>query len=385
MVLALAVVALGAALAAATPVEYATSVDCQTNTIHVPVSAQGKNIQVPLPSDQDALIAFVQKATALNGMNNITATQVNSSREINGTYSIYGKLCTPKSNRSSTVQLLVHGIGFDSSYWDFAIDPANYSYVRAAHAAGYSTFTFDRLGIGRSEKPDAREVIQTATEIAIAKYFANNLRKGTLPFSNMRKFGKVAYVGHSFGSEIGNGLAASDPSAADAYVFTGFSHNSTGVVGFYDGTQPVLANTYGPSAFSGLSNGNFLFNPAGYGAQLIFFKTYYYAQSVLKQALATAQTFTLGEALTMGAAVMASTANVTSPVAIFTGDSDAIFCAGSCYIAGKENLIAAEKQYYPSARAFLPYVIANTGHAANLHYSAAVWFKAVQTFLEAEL
>lgn len=40
------------------------------------------------------------------------------------------------------------------SYWDFAVNGTDeYSYVSAAAAAGYTTFRYDRLGTGLSEKP----------------------------------------------------------------------------------------------------------------------------------------------------------------------------------------------------------------------------------------
>ena len=38
------------------------------------------------------------------------------------------------------------------SYWDFTV-PEDYSYVRAAADAGFTTFRYDRLGTGLSEKP----------------------------------------------------------------------------------------------------------------------------------------------------------------------------------------------------------------------------------------
>ncbi len=41
------------------------------------------------------------------------------------------------------------------SYWDFTVGGSeDYSYVRAAANAGYSTFRYDRLGTGLSEKPN---------------------------------------------------------------------------------------------------------------------------------------------------------------------------------------------------------------------------------------
>lgn len=50
------------------------------------------------------------------------------------------------------IQFLQHGIGFDRSYWDFALNtidgtsPNNASYVQVANAAGYATLAIDRLG-----------------------------------------------------------------------------------------------------------------------------------------------------------------------------------------------------------------------------------------------
>lgn len=40
------------------------------------------------------------------------------------------------------------------SYWDFAVNGMDQnSYVAAAAEAGYTTFRYDRLGAGLSEKP----------------------------------------------------------------------------------------------------------------------------------------------------------------------------------------------------------------------------------------
>lgn len=38
------------------------------------------------------------------------------------------------------------------SYWDFSV-PEDYSYVRAAADQGFTTFRYDRLGTGLSQKP----------------------------------------------------------------------------------------------------------------------------------------------------------------------------------------------------------------------------------------
>lgn len=104
--------------------------------------------------------------TFLPSMSNFTQMyQSPEKQNIANTYSLSGTLCTPKNGTKnpSHVQYLIHGVGFDSSYWDFAAAP-EYSYVRAAADAGYTTFRYDRLGTGLSEKPsDAYKYVSSHT------------------------------------------------------------------------------------------------------------------------------------------------------------------------------------------------------------------------------
>ena len=106
------------------------------------------------------------------------------------TYGLSGTLCTPKggAKHADHVQYLIHGVGFDSryvtdfpmwmhvnsegviltygqfngSYWDFSVSE-EYSYVRAAADAGFTTFRYDRLGTGLSDKP--RDAYKYATTL----------------------------------------------------------------------------------------------------------------------------------------------------------------------------------------------------------------------------
>lgn len=83
-----------------------------------------------------------------------------TTQTVNATYSIGATLCVPtkpnpntnQNGGGSTIQFLIHGIGFDRSYWDFPINPETgatpntASYVQVAARAGYSTLAIDRLG-----------------------------------------------------------------------------------------------------------------------------------------------------------------------------------------------------------------------------------------------
>jgi hypothetical protein len=64
--------------------------------------------------------------------------------------------------------VLVPGLTYGASYWNFPVDPARYSYVRAATAAGYATLAIDRLGTGASDHPPAAQV--TAMSEAFARH-----------------------------------------------------------------------------------------------------------------------------------------------------------------------------------------------------------------------
>jgi hypothetical protein len=85
-----------------------------------------------------------------------------------GTFNIYAQLCVPKSAKKNNVlQIATHGAHYDSRYWDPKLEPENSSYVEAALKAGYSIFTYDRLGTGHSDHPDAYEVVQSPLELEI--------------------------------------------------------------------------------------------------------------------------------------------------------------------------------------------------------------------------
>ena len=76
-------------------------------------------------------------------------------------------MCYAGRRIPNTVQLLVHGITTNHLYWDFPLDNAYYSYVRAATAAGYATLNIDRLGTGKSSRPPNTSVDINSGTIAL--------------------------------------------------------------------------------------------------------------------------------------------------------------------------------------------------------------------------
>lgn len=94
---------------------------CTTQTLVVPVTTTNMNFKFPSPSaaytnpNQTVVTKFVY-----DFVHNATAfedTYIKGKTDISGTYKIIGTLCKPTKsvdNDKSEIQLLVHGIGFDS-------------------------------------------------------------------------------------------------------------------------------------------------------------------------------------------------------------------------------------------------------------------------------
>ena len=68
------------------------------------------------------------EATALgllysSAQSNFTEAYTDGTFQLTETFNISGTLCTPiqGAKEGSALQLLVHGVAFDSSYWDFAV------------------------------------------------------------------------------------------------------------------------------------------------------------------------------------------------------------------------------------------------------------------------
>ena len=166
---------------------------CVSGTIPVKASVTQNTYDYSLPENQTVVTeTFLDYITpGQNFLDGITT----GSQDVSGTYKISATLCTPKDNTTPNgVQLLTHGIGFDRYYWDFTSD---YSYVDRAAEAGYASFFYDRLGVGKSQKADPIDVVQAPLEVEIARNFVTMLRNGEIA-SN--EFEKVVGVGHSFGS-----------------------------------------------------------------------------------------------------------------------------------------------------------------------------------------
>ncbi|USW58133.1 Putative alpha/beta hydrolase-1 [Septoria linicola] len=296
---------------------------------------------------------------------------VGGMQSVNGTYKIAATLCTPANNtQPDQVQILTHGIGFDRYYWDFA---PGYSWVDVAAQYDHATFFYDRLGVGKSEKADALNVVQAPLEVEIAHQLIGKLRAGQ--FGN---FSKVVGVGHSFGSIITQAITSQYPSDLDAAVLTGFSANSSALPVFITGLNLALAMPNAPYRFATIPQG-YLVSDTAISNQIGFLKAPGFDPEIANLAEATKGTVTFGELFSQSAPTMPAM-NYTGPVAVVNGANDLPFCFGNCSYPTNLALGALNK-LYPMTNKTGAYLARDAGHGVNLHYSAVAAYHFAQDFV----
>jgi len=291
---------------------------------------------------------------------------------------IYGRLCLPPGPAPDVLQILVHGASYDHTYWDFPGFGGRYSYTRAQHSAGYATLAVDQLGVGRSSHPLGALVTQLAGANALHDV-VTAARAGTLG----PDFGRIALVGHSFGS-LTAWLEAGTYSDVDGVLVSGASHSLGALAVAQLGPHirpatldPVTAPrvpALDPSYVSipGVRAGSFYHLPTADPA-------------VVEQDEATRSEAPAGVAATIPVYVPA-TLGIRVPVLEVNGVEDKPFCAqgggGSLTDCTSDATLHASEALFFSPEAQLETtVIPEAGHNLNLQRNAATFFdRAVRWF-----
>ncbi|KIW68511.1 hypothetical protein PV04_04451 [Phialophora macrospora] len=341
---------------------------CTSFFVKVPVS----NVTVIVPPfpelpNQYAATAFANQITirtpSIPEVNLTTLTK---------TFNISAEYCSPANPgpKASTLQILSHGLGFNRSYWDFYLPSkpkdAQYSYINSATGAGYSTLSYNRLGIEPSTIADPYREIQGFVEVAVLAGLTTLVRAGNITEVPVPQ--KVIHVGHSWGSEISVALAAVAPGLSDGVVLTGYSGIATYANFFIANTAFHFANQNQPKRFppSKYSSG-FLTWPDKFGNQYSFLEYPYFDPAVLDRAEATKYPFTVGEFLSISALPVAAP-NFQGPVLYVAAQSDLIFCGSNCTGLFGPDSIAVEG--FNGSSSVETYIQPNVGHGINLHYNA---------------
>lgn len=286
---------------------------------------------------------------------------------------IAGRLCGP---RNTKVQVLVPGYTYNSTYWDFGYRPETYSYARYAVARGQSVLLIDRLGTGRSSKPDALSL--TLFEHAHTLHqVVQALRTGRVG----PVFTKVAVVGHSLGAATAQ-TEASRYHDVDAVILSDWLHTP------WTGTFDVVFGTNLPaSAVPWLAG-----RPAGYNTTFDGIRARFYNLGntdprVVAHDENTRDTGTLAEAATIPLVTFnpAVTQGITAPVLLAVGQYDSIFCGPVWPCDSARTVVDRERPNFSGTRDLSGYVLPNAGHNINLHRNSQEWFAVATRWVDERL
>jgi pimeloyl-ACP methyl ester carboxylesterase len=355
----------------------------------VPVTVDSAIYDIPrVDSDIEAVAWAIYDATrtTIHGVQNIKKNTTTS-----GTFNIHAQLCVPKSvknAKNNTLQIATHGVHYDSRYWDSKYKPENHSYVEAALKAGYSILTYDRLGVGQSDIPDAYTVVQAPLELEILRQLTLMARNGSLydfashaapsdpSFKGLAIPNKVVHIGHSFGSFLTSAFIAKYGPLSDGAIITGYL------------LTEVLGNA-GSTSFSVeyAATGSPPFNrPSGYvvcqrdGIQNIFFggnpKTAF-TPELLDYGISIKQPVPIGEFASAFSLLGNPGPSFVAPVQFLLPEFDFYICRGDCRDLAN---VTALKQTYPNATDIEVVLQPNTGHALPLHNNATAGFGLIFDF-----
>ena len=355
----------------------ASARQCQNVTVPVQISARNGVFGISIPQTNIDVTNFILNLVQQG--HNYSEAVLQGYNTVSGTYNLATTYCAPDSGDGKVLQILTHGIGFDRSYWDLSFNNYNYSYTETAvDQYGFSTLSWDRLGIGMSQHGDPLSEIQAPLEqaalTALTQLFLSGSWEG-------KKFDKVVHVGHSFGSELSYGLARDNPTLSNGLVLTGFSSNASFVPYFELGGNFVSVTTV-PSAAS-LYVAGYLAAGDPSGVQTNFFAPGQFDPAILTLAYMTGQPVTIGELLTIeGEAAGVNT--FAGPVLVITGERDIPYCGGDCLATGNPALAsipAASQQFLPNAAPFEAFIVPGAGHGLNLEYSHETTYQHINQFL----
>jgi len=314
-----------------------------------------------------------------------------------------GDVCYPSQQVPAlqrTIQVLVSGTSYGKSYWDFPHRPDTYSYVRAANAAGFTTFNLDRVGIGGSSRPLSSEVTIASNAYSIHQAI-QRLRHGAV---DGVRYDRVVLVGHSLGSLIA-WYEAAEYQDVDAVIASGILHtfDGPGVAKFGMTLYPAALD---PRFTGKIIDPGYLTTTPGTRAE-----SFYHLPNVDPEVVDTdealKETTTMFEAAdvfeqerpgSLGGARRpictlltpacegatrphwyGVTPKITVPVLNVVGEYDTLLCGGATRLnrcADPKKMREDESAHFRglAKRCLVQAWVPDSGHNLNLHRNAPSWF-----------
>ena len=141
------------------------------------------------------------------------------------------KICSHKNTprkvekcllKLSTLQVLVHGLTYNHTYWDpYGAAKPGRSYARFMAKKGYIVLALDLLGTGASSMPDGEKFNLTESVSSLVQVLTPIRSQQHLKKNPIRH---IALVGHSGGTILSVLTAGTVPPLADFLIATGWSY-----------------------------------------------------------------------------------------------------------------------------------------------------------------
>lgn len=281
-------------------------------------------------------------------------------------YNVVGWLCVRGKLRNQTVQLLVSGLTYDHTYWDFP----DSSYVNFATQMGFATFNIDRIGVGQSDQPPASEVT-VPTEANTINQIVGKLKSGEVA---KHKFMNVIGVGHSLGAAMLIIAAANANSQFNGLILADYTHAAN--IPFIVSIAAMRHPASEEAKFKSSPTGYFTSIDGTRGTQ--FYTEQYADPKIIARDEELKATGTSGEAASVNAARDPTYSNaIRVPILFVVGQQDKLDCDEatpglSC--VDNQAIRDREAHLFTGSSSFKAFVLPKSGHSTNLHRSASLFF-----------
>ncbi|ATL70031.1 alpha/beta hydrolase [Nocardia terpenica] len=319
-------------------------------------------------------MAFVSGTPCVAG-EPVGCTQINVPVTIEaGGGLVAGTLCMPPG--ATRVQVLLPGLTYDRTYWDFSSPDDSYSYVRHETRRGEGTLALDRLGTGRSWHPPSAALTYTAQVSAIRQVIAA-VHAGRVTGSSL---GSVILVGHSYGAYIAFGAFGSG-AVVDAVIATGATHSPLDYAALAASPVLTMPATLDPRLAGHLGAADLGYMTTWPGARAMFYANA--DPDIVAANEARKDTAGYLEASTASPELIERASRaIDLPVLTMVGSADFTSCTGDdC--ASDMTLTAAEQPHFGTHAHLHATVIPGAGHNLTLERSHRATWSAIDDFLGA--
>jgi pimeloyl-ACP methyl ester carboxylesterase len=280
---------------------------------------------------------------------------------------VWGQLCSKGGLTGKPVQVLIHGGGYNHTYWDIPYRPAQYSYVEQATNQGYATLNFDRLGYGQSAHPNP-----STLNFTVAGYVTHQLVTALRQGSLGTQFSTVILNGHSMGAAAAEN-EAENYNDINGLIVSGIGHELDPEV------QATVGSKLYPAEFDPKFAGKI---PPGYLTTLPGQRAAAFVEpGIIEPGMVEVEESTLKDTLSPNELTTlfeesynpTLTRKIKVPVLFAQGEYDELWCLRTKNCRTDPTSLA-EASYYSPGVSFTQVIIPNAGHSINVSITADAFY-----------